>query len=205
LLIFGHTGITLGAAVVAHKAFYLGRQVQAQGGSASVAEYNCAADCASSSSIARRLFHLDYRLILVGSLLPDIIDKPVGMFFFRDFFSNGRIFAHTLLFVLVIALIGLYLYQRQRQPWLLFLTFGSFLHLILDEMWLRPRTLFWPLYGLAFDKDDLTHWLQNILYDLRTDPALYIPELVGATILVGFAVLLVRRKRVVAFAKKGVI
>src|SRR3972149_396130 len=47
---------------------------------------------------------LDYRLIVVAAMLPDIIDKPVGQVFFREFFSYGRIFAHTLLFLILISL-----------------------------------------------------------------------------------------------------
>ena len=31
---------------------------------------------------------IDYRLVLIGSMLPDIIDKPIGQLFFRSFFSN---------------------------------------------------------------------------------------------------------------------
>jgi len=60
-----------------------------------------------------------------------------------------------------------------------------------------------PYYGLAFEKIELTHWMQNILYALRTDPGLYVPEIVGAMILVAFVAMLVRRKRVYPFIKNG--
>jgi hypothetical protein len=48
---------------------------------------------------------MDYRLIIIGSLLPDIIDKPVGMILLP--LNNGRVFGHTLLFILILLLIGL--------------------------------------------------------------------------------------------------
>ena len=48
---------------------------------------------------------IDYKLIIIGSLLPDIIDKPVGMILLP--LENGRVFGHTLLFVLILLLIGL--------------------------------------------------------------------------------------------------
>jgi membrane-bound metal-dependent hydrolase YbcI (DUF457 family) len=147
--------------------------------------------------------YVDVRLLLVGSLLPDIVDKPLGMFFLRDTFGNGRIFCHTLVFALLITLAGFYIYRRHGKMWLLILAFGTFTHLLLDEMWLEPRTLLWPLYGYIFPRGDPTDWIWNILYALRTDPGEYIPEIVGAAILVWFVVVLVRRKTVGAFIKSG--
>jgi hypothetical protein len=50
--------------------------------------------------------HIDYRYVIVGSMLPDIIDKTVGMVLFADTFANGRIFAHALLFIVVMGVAG---------------------------------------------------------------------------------------------------
>jgi len=82
---------------------------------------------------------IDYRLILIGSLLPDIIDKPVGMILLP--IKNGRMFGHTLLFIFILLLIGL----KYRKS--LCLSFASLLHLLEDEIWNEPETLFWPLLG----------------------------------------------------------
>ena len=82
---------------------------------------------------------IDYRQIAIGSLLPDMIDKPVGMILLP--INNGRIFGHTLLFLLILLIISL----KYRK--FLFLSFASFLHLIEDEIWNEPETLFWPLLG----------------------------------------------------------
>lgn len=84
------------------------------------------------------------------------------------------------------------------------LSFGTFMHLIQDQMWLEPRTLLWPLYGFAFEKKDLTYWVQNILYALRTKPDVYLPELlVGTAMLIWFVLVLVRRRKVYAFIRNG--
>lgn len=48
---------------------------------------------------------MDYKLIIIGSLLPDIIDKPAGMILLP--LENGRVFGHTLLFILLLLIIGL--------------------------------------------------------------------------------------------------
>ena len=161
MLIFGHTGLTLGAAVVLnsvlgkrdHPAIRVnGLKGQCQPSLRMPPAQNSISVNSWLYSLANRI---DIRLLLIGSLLPDIIDKPVGQFFFRDTFSNGRIFCHTLLFLILISLGGLYLYYNRKKTWLLVLSFGTFTHLILDAMWRTPRTLLWPLYGLSFERVDL--------------------------------------------------
>lgn len=45
----------------------------------------------------------DLRFWALGSLLPDIIDKPVGRYILAGTFQyNGRIFSHTLLLVVLL-------------------------------------------------------------------------------------------------------
>jgi len=127
------------------------------------------------SSLASRI---DIRILLIGSLLPDIIDKPVGLYFFRDTINNGRIYCHTLLFLIVITLIGLGIYRGLKQSWVLALSFGTFMHLILDSMWWTPRTLFWPLYGFSFEKAGLPLWIEDIIYALLNDPMLFMSKAV---------------------------
>ncbi len=186
MLMFGHPGITLGMATLVAGAVGKPRP-----------GFNVMSWFASLSR------YMDIRVLLVGSLLPDIIDKPVGQYFFRETFSNGRIFSHSLLFLFVLTGIGFYLYKSRRQVWMLTLAAGTFTHLILDQMWIAPRTLFWPLLGFTFDKEDLTDWLFNIFRELVSHPERYIPELIGLLILVLFALALIFRKKVIAFLKSG--
>lgn len=125
---------------------------------------------------------MDYRMILIGSLLPDILDKPVGMILLP--FNNGRIFAHTLLFILTLLLIGL----KCRK--FLFLSFASFLHLIEDEMWNEPQTFFWPLFGLEFPAKEHTgfcEYLERILSEYTPSFShVFISEVAGIIILAFF-------------------
>lgn len=146
---------------------------------------------------------LDYRIILVSSMLPDVIDKPIGMFFFRETYSNGRIFGHILLFFILTILTGLYLYKRRNKTWALALSIGIFTHLIFDQMWQEPRTLFWPLLGLSFEREDLTSWIPEILREWFTDPNYYVPELIGTAILLFFMYVLIRKKKFLRFLKSG--
>jgi inner membrane protein len=146
---------------------------------------------------------IDVRLLLLGSMLPDIVDKPIGLYLFRDTFSTGRLFCHTLLFLILITIAGAYLYKVRGRFWLLVLAFGTFIHLILDQMWLSSRTFLWPFLGFAFEREDITDWTGKMLRALYTDPSVYLPEFIGAVILVWFVLVLVRKKKLGYFLKNG--
>jgi len=211
MLILGHAGITLGATgllngTLSKRDLLTSEENKVEGCLRVSSELIPARNYTSGSRVSWLTSlgnRVDIRLLLIGSLLPDIIDKPVGQFFLRDTFSNGRIFCHTLLFLILITLAGLYLRHSRSKTWLLVLSFGTFAHLILDQMWLIPRTLLWPLYGVTFDKIELTHWLQNMLHALLTDPTVYIPEIIGGAILVWFAWVLVSNRNLYSFITKG--
>jgi hypothetical protein len=208
MLVFGHTGIALGAAVLLAGVLtrrHIPKSLEDETAVSTPADSHVQESAVSQriSILGRLAEQIDLRLLLVGSLLPDIIDKPVGQFFFRDVFSNGRIFSHTLLFLIMVTLAGLWLYQRYTKNWLLVLAFGILTHLICDQMWRSPRTLLWPIYGLSFERMDLTQWASNTFYALQTNAQVYVPELVGVVVLMWFAIDLVCRGRVIAFIKTG--
>ena len=211
MLIFGHIGITLGAAVllngtlakiqtVATRANQSREQPQA---SPRMLVSQNSSSVGIMSWFTSLADHIDIRLLLIGSLLPDIIDKPMGRFFFRETFSNGSIFCHTLLFLIVTTAGGLYLYWSRNKTWLLVLSFGTFMHLILDGMWRTPRTLLWPLYGFSFERIDVNSWIQHMFYILLNEPIVGIPEIAGAGIVIWFVWLLVHRGKLYAFIRNG--
>ena len=187
MLVLGHAGITLGAAALL----------------AGAVKSRHSSQTSEVSWFTHLSSYVDIRLLLIGSLIPDIIDKPVGQYFFRETFSHGRIFSHTLLFLILITATGFYLYKSRRKVWLLTLAAGTIMHLILDEMWQAPRTLFWPFLGTAFDRIDLTDWASNILQALFSNPEVYVPEAIGMVVLLWFGLSVVGRKRVGIFIKYG--
>ena len=187
MLIFAHAGLTLGAAVVV--AGSVKNHTSPSGG--------------SRFWLTALSGYLDIRLLLIGSLLPDIIDKPLGLLFLRDSLSSGRIYTHTLLFFILISLAGLLLYKLRRSTWMLVLSAGTLTHLIMDQMWITPKTLLWPFLGLEFDRVEVTAWISNILEGLRTYPQVYIPEFIGFIILVWFGLVLIFRKRIFDFIRHG--
>jgi len=155
--------------------------------------------------LAYNIKKMDLRILLIGAMLPDIIDKPIGSFLFDDIFRNGRIFAHTLLFLLILMFAGFYYYKKKGHSWLIILSLGSFIHLLQDQIWLMPRTLLWPLYGWTFDKLDFTgtEWLKMLYYELRSDVTVYVPEIIGGVIIIAFLLILVHQHKLKLFIKNG--
>lgn len=83
----------------------------------------------------------------IGSILPDLIDKPLGHIILSGSLDYGRIYAHSGLFLLVLVVVGI-AYRRWKGSWiLLVLAIGVISHLVLDSMWELPVTLFYPILG----------------------------------------------------------
>lgn len=213
MLFFGHTGISLGIVELLSVAFQ-GSARPARGGTnkkrtpstAAAGAHNphpVPAGASSLRGIQSAVTQIDYRLVLLGSLLPDAIDKPLGMVVMADVFSNGRIFAHTLIFVAALVVAGSYLLLQHGKISGLTLAFASGLHLVFDEMWSQPATLLWPLYGWSFPRGDISNWLANMVHSVLTDPRDYIPEIVGAAILAQLLFRLSTRGELGLFVKTG--
>ena len=108
----------------------------------------------------------DYRMVVVGALLPDLIDAPLG----------GARVAHTLLgAVAVLAVVMLATRGRRHvRRSLLAVPIGMFAHLVADGMWTRTETFWWPFFGR-----ELTGRLPGIDHGLSV---LLLEELVGLAI-----------------------
>ncbi len=91
----------------------------------------------------------DLRYLLVGSLLPDIIDKTLYLFLLTN---NSRTYGHTLLFAVFSLFAIMILTSRdnpKRKSYLL-IPIALLFHLVLDEMWMFSETLFWPSFNGKF-------------------------------------------------------
>ena len=196
MLLFSHIGLTIGAAIVIKRVYSLNRNRAQQKASAITAHASTSAIPNVNASL-QGLF--DLRWWITGSILPDIIDKPLGFFLF----NNGRIYSHTLLFAVLIFTAGLCLALSHRKKWLLGLSFGIFIHLILDFIWLNPQTFLWPFQGLYFPSYDNSNWLADIFQGLFNNPLIYIPEITGLLITAAFTWKLVHGKYLLRFIKYG--
>jgi membrane-bound metal-dependent hydrolase YbcI (DUF457 family) len=160
MLLFGHLGITLG--------IYFGLGV----------------------FVSRLRTIIDPKYLAIGALLPDLIDKPLGRVIFASTFENGRIIGHTMLLSFILFLIGLYFYNKRKDIKVLSLASGSFFHLMGDQMWARPKTLFWPSRGLSFPKDYTDYTGIEYLFKMfkqSFEPGFshaFIPEIIGMIVIV---------------------
>ena len=209
MLLFGHTGITAGVVKACEILISMNSPVsQYQPDSslkfATVIRRVRSRLCDLLDGVKGRIGPIDYRLVLLGSLLPDIIDKPVWLIA-NGLASNtslsGHDYAHTLLFNLALFIGGLVLI-RYRKSWLLIISLSSLMHLILDQMWHSPEVLLWPLLG-SLPKLETAGWLPDIFEALFSCPEVYIPEIIGLVIVLLFAGRLVRKKSVVSFIRDG--
>ncbi len=82
----------------------------------------------------------------IGSLLPDIIDKPVGHIILASL-GNGRIFFHSLTVCAIVAVVGFVILMKWRHPGFLFIAAGMLSHQLADAMWAIPNSWYWPFMG----------------------------------------------------------
>ena len=210
MFVFGHTGITLGAAVLIN-GYLRKNQTRSENRKSSsqtlssnnVAPFKNNNPAGLSSWLLSFANRFDTRILLIGSLLPDILDKPIGQYIFKDIFHNGRIFGHTLLFSLILIAGGIYYYRHYKKNWLVTLSFGTFIHLILDEMWLNLETLFWPLYGFQFKSIYSEHYVQGLFYALFNEPSVFIPEIIGILLIICFLWALMSQKKLLYMILRG--
>lgn len=141
------------------------------------------------SLLTKRNF--SYPLVIVCSILPDLIDKPLGRVILP--LGSGRLIGHTLAFLLVLIMIGI---LSGRAGHVLAITLADGLHLIEDRMWETPAILLWPLLGgfqvhKAISINDYVSGLMQEFY-----PALsmtFISETLGFGILMIFFIVWIRK------------
>ncbi len=108
---------------------------------------------------------LDYRMVMLGSVLPVV-----------ELLAGGPWALHTLLAPLVV-MVAVMLVTRgrrlTRRRWL-GLPIGLFLYLVLEGSWLRAELFWWPVLGASVDSSDLP--------EFRPLGALIILELVGLAV-----------------------
>jgi membrane-bound metal-dependent hydrolase YbcI (DUF457 family) len=103
---------------------------------------------------SKALEAIDYRFAALGSQVPDLIDKPLarwGPDYFGYTGTSGHTIGHTLLFSVVLILVGIFLARRGAFR-LLVLGLGSLTHPLVDPTNTYPEALFWPLLGTDFPK-----------------------------------------------------
>jgi hypothetical protein len=89
--------------------------------------------------------HLDYRLVALMAILPDIIDRALYVFAVPGA-QSGRLFAHTLIFSLVVLAVSVVI---RRDLWIYGIL--PLFHLLMDLQGLSAHQFFWPFLGPDLD------------------------------------------------------
>jgi hypothetical protein len=135
----------------------------------------------------------------IGSVLPDLIDKPVGHVLLGGSVGYGRIIFHTLPVLILVLAAGIVLWRYRGSLLVIALGAGIFFHQLLDSMVNEPESWLYPFLGSP------PQW--------RTYPPDYFTTLVLSTLsnrsewFMGFIflaaiVLYLKRDRVVAMARR---
>ena len=90
---------------------------------------------------------IDYRAVAFGSLLPDLVDKPLIWFILRDSDFGGHHAGHSLLFSLAVLALGLAAAARGDNRALL-IAFGAVTHVAYDSLTHVPWSLLYPFVEL---------------------------------------------------------
>lgn len=185
MFILGHIGITIG--IIYLLAYYIHSRYKKENPSASFAE------------------NIDFRVIIIAAMLPDIVDKIVGMIIFKEEISNGRLFTHSIVITGIFSILLLVFIKINSGHILksLFYISPVYIHLLLDRMWEDPPTLLWPLLGTSFPRIDIE--ISDYFTILLSDPYILVSEFLGILIIL---TLLVRyrlfiRERFFNFLKNG--
>ena len=131
------------------------------------------------------LARLDYRLLAICALLPDLIDKPLAILVFTDAHTS-QLMAHSLSFNLALLVLTL-LFWKKALPYVL--AFNA--HLLLDRMWHHTESFWWPLFGWntfwQYKFMNTPQAMVNVYLDIVTRyPQVWVVELAAAVVLLWF-------------------
>jgi hypothetical protein len=102
---------------------------------------------------------VDVRFLLLGAILPDLIDLPLGTVFLADRYSSGELWSHTLVVPSVyMALVLLVTRRGRKRRALMAVGIGWLFHLLLDGMWTDPQVFFWPFFGWEVPSGETPFW-----------------------------------------------
>ena len=126
---------------------------------------------------------IDYRFILIGALLPDLIDG-IHALLTGDGFVRWA--SHSLAAVIVVAVaIILGTKAETRLAWF-GIAVGWLLHLVGDAMWEAPRTFLWPAFGTRFEAGSVEPYSWDLFVDPLGHLGTWGGELAGLAVLAWF-------------------
>ena len=126
---------------------------------------------------------MDLRFLVLGAVVADLIDTPVGLIGYQSL-GAVRLGSHSLL-VASLAMVTVVVLTRRGRPrrrWMA-LAVGMLAHLVLDAMWADQETFLWPFLGWEFTPAGPAT-VGGYLRAVLTDPVMWAGELAGLVYLV---------------------
>jgi hypothetical protein len=127
---------------------------------------------------------VDIRFLLLGALLADVIDLPIGTLVLADRFSTGELWLHSLAIpTIYMALVMAFTRRgRRRRAWMA-LGVGWLFHLLLDAMWVNEEVFLWPFFGWEIAPGEAPYW--PLAWERALgDPWRWVKESIGMVYLV---------------------
>lgn len=127
---------------------------------------------------------VDVRFLLLGAILPDLVDLAVGTLIFASRYSTGELWLHSLLAPTIYMAIVLVTTRRgrRRRAWMA-LGVGWLFHLLLDGMWASEEVFLWPFFGWDIPSGSAPFW--SLAWERAlSDPWRWVKEAVGLSYLV---------------------
>lgn len=127
---------------------------------------------------------IDYRFILLGAVLPDLVDGFLGLFLFDG--PAGRWAAHSILAVVAVSIAIILGLRGETRLAVFGVGVGWLVHLVADGMWNAPETFFWPAFGGEFSTSPRAPYSWDLLLEPLAHPGTWGAEALGAAILAWF-------------------
>jgi inner membrane protein len=129
---------------------------------------------------------VDYRFVLVGAVVPDALDALLGAGMRSP--PTGRYVAHSLLAVVVVAVVIVVAFSGTARLAVFGLAVGWLLHLVGDGMWRAPETFLWPAFGTDFASGPPEPYSWSLVTDPLSHLSTWGAEVAGAAVLAWFYV-----------------
>ena len=97
-----------------------------------------------------RLRQIDYRVLIIASLLPDLIDKSLSGVLAGSYAYESRAFGHSLAFLGCFVFLMIAQWIWNRSLWVIPILLGVLFHDVFDVMWLHTGIFLWPIEGWHF-------------------------------------------------------
>jgi hypothetical protein len=127
---------------------------------------------------------IDYRFILIGAVLPDVVDGVLDVFAYDN--PSGRGAAHSLLTVVAVAVVVILGFRVETRLSVFGIPVGWLLHLVGDGMWEAPKTFLWPAFGTGFSATPAEPYSWDLLAEPLAHLSTWGAEIAGALVLAWF-------------------